>query len=69
MCRCFVARAGNGGSDGVLNRLRVLIALRISAVGVKDGTLRMLRNGSYEILDCSAFPACDIHGGPRVNQM
>lgn len=29
----------------------------------RDGTLRMLRSGDYEILDCSAFPACDIYGG------
>lgn len=30
--------------------------------GVRSGTLRMRRNGSYEIMDCSAFPACDIYG-------
>ncbi|PXF46521.1 Protein EMBRYO SAC DEVELOPMENT ARREST 3, chloroplastic [Gracilariopsis chorda] len=27
----------------------------------RDGKLRMLRNGSYEILDCSAFPVCDMY--------
>lgn len=33
--------------------------------GARNGTLRMLKSGSYEILDCSAFPTCDIYGGER----
>lgn len=36
---------------------------------VRKGTLRMLRSGSYEILDCSAFPACDIYGIERRSQL
>lgn len=29
----------------------------------------MLRDGRYEITDCSAFPACDIYGTERRSEM
>lgn len=61
---------GRGTAGVILNHFCAFsMRCEFSAVGAKDGTLRMLRNGSYEILDCSAFPACDLHGGPKVNQM
>lgn len=36
--------------------------LYMDVPGSKNGTLRMLRSGDYEILDCTAFPSCDIYG-------
>lgn len=34
--------------------------------GARDGRLRMRRDGSFDILQCDAFPSCSLYGRGRV---